>query len=162
MSFQSSWRTSVDYEREFVDGLSDGHRATDQKDAGHDKARSNAIVSKTRDGVHVVGQHDATFHGGPLEENRIIDPGQSYVERANRVEVSDAPGHATEDAPVEVLVANQSEHPPSPWPWHAPSARREGSAAEAATLQSSPARPWPPVRAGQDTCRSRPNAAGSS
>src|SRR5262249_50727154 len=107
-------------------------------------------------------EKDSAFGGSPLQENGVIDPIQADMNRTNEVERGHAPAHVAEDPCIEVLIANQLEHPRFSWPWHAPSTWHEGLAAEAGTPRSSRERPWPPVRAGADKRESRPDAASSS
>ena len=76
---------------------------------------ARAIIGKGRDRVHVVSHEDSVFRGGPLQENGIIDPGQPDIESADKIEVRDASTQTPDNPFVEVLIANQLEHPPFSW-----------------------------------------------
>src|SRR5271157_3672632 len=109
-----------------------------------------------------VGEQDSVFHSGPLQQNGIRSLRKSRVERTDKVEVRDPQADSTKDAPAEVLIANQPEHPSSPSPGRVPSTWRGGRVVVAGKPRFWRESPGPPAHAAAGKRRSARGAAGSS
>ncbi len=61
-------------------------------------------------GVLVVSEQDPLFVGRELEESRVFRPGQQSILASHDVEIGNLTLESAEDAAVEVLIGQQSEH----------------------------------------------------
>ena len=61
-------RQALNSEQDFVDGPADGHQIADQEHAGHRLSATHAVVGEVRHGVAIMGQQNAAFGRGPLQD----------------------------------------------------------------------------------------------
>jgi hypothetical protein len=103
-------RKAMNGEQDFVDGLADRHRVTDQKDTRHALASRYSGISETWNRSAIVGEENSALCCGPIENAGVRRGRQADVSHVQDPQARIAPGQAVQDVPVEVLIDQEPDY----------------------------------------------------
>jgi hypothetical protein len=102
--------TGQQQELQIGDDLTDGAVRSRDDDSRHRHSRAHTLPGMPDQALLVVREKDPLLARREFEENRIVRPGQPSILGPHDIEIGDLTLESAEDAAVEVLIGQHSEH----------------------------------------------------